>query len=98
VGAALVLTALGVPYETVRADFVLSNDAPGLKSLTGQMPAAMHAIPPEVLRVLGGVDGSWLDAAFDQIARDYGSVEGFLDRELGVGPREIAALRKRMLN
>ena len=98
VGTALVLTALGVPYETVRADFVLSNDAPGRKSLTGQLPPAMRAIPPEVLRVLGGVDGSWLDAAFDQIVRDYGSVEGFLERELGVGPREIAALRKRMLN
>jgi len=97
IGTALVLTALGVPYETVRQDFLLSNNAPGMKTIGGTVPAAMRAIPPDVQRVLGGVDGSWLDAAFDQIGKDYGSVEGFLGRELGVGPDETAALKARML-
>ena len=55
------------------------------------------SLPPEVTRLLLGVDGSWLDAAFDQIRLDHGSVEGYLRDELGVGPRELARLRKHML-
>ena len=47
---------------------------------------------------LAGVEGSYLDAAFDQMRSDYGSVEAYLAKELGVGPRELARLRRRMLS
>ena len=105
IGTALVLTALGVPYETVREDFLLSNRAiaaqfsrtPGASGIDTQAAGAFAALPKDVAALLAGVDGPYLDAAFDQIRRDYGSVEGYLAKELGLGPRDLARLRRRML-
>ncbi len=98
IATALVLTALGVPYETVREDFLLSNAAARSQFHSGvTMPPEMAAIPRESLALLAGVDGSWLDAAFDQMRKDRGSIEGWLEAELGVGPLQIAALKQNML-
>ena len=98
IATALVLTALGVPYAAVREDYLLSNRAgrPHLGGNSGGY-AALAALPPEVQAAMGGVDGSYLDAAFDQLRKDYGSVEGYLQTELGVGPRQIAVLRRNLL-
>lgn len=101
IASALVLTALGVPYETVREDFLLSNGAPGMdtlqSALSGGAASPLAKLPADVVAPLVGVEGIYLDNAFDQMRKDYGSVDGFLEKELGVGPREIAVLRKRML-
>lgn len=97
IAAALVLTALGVPYETVRQDFLLSNDAPGMNSLQSSLSGPLQSLPADAIRPLIGVEGEYLDNAFDQLRHDYGSIEGFMQRELGVGPRELTALRRRML-
>jgi protein-tyrosine phosphatase len=97
IGTALVLTALGVPYETVKADFLLSNGAPGMETLQTSLSSPMAKLPPEVAAPLIGVEGSYLDTAFAQIRQDYGSVENYMQKELGVGPSEIARLKARML-
>jgi protein-tyrosine phosphatase len=97
IGTALVLTALGVPYQTVREDFLLSNGAPGMNTLGSSISPMLGKLPAEVTAPLIGVDGVYLDTAFAQMRQDYGSIEGFLDKELGVGPKEIATLRARML-
>lgn len=97
IGTALVLTALGVPYETVRADYLLSNGAPGMNTLSGAISPALARLPADVTAPLVGVDGAYLDATFAQLKQDYGSVEGFMQTQLGVGPKEIAAMRARML-
>lgn len=96
---ALVLSALGVPYDTIMQDYLLSNttlDTDGLRADAG-MSAAMAALPPEVAKPLLGVEPDYLDAAFDQIDKDYGSVENYLKRELGVDRAAIQRLRQRML-
>lgn len=97
IAAALVLTALGVPYETVKRDFLLSNGAPGMNTLSASISPMLARLPADVTAPLVGVDGAYLDAAFDQLRKDYGSIEGFLDRELQVGPEQIGRLRARML-
>jgi protein-tyrosine phosphatase len=97
IASALVLTALGVPYATVRQDFLLSNGAPGMNSLQGSLSSPMAKLPPEVAAPLIGVDGSYIDTAFAQIRQDYGSVDAYMQKELGVGPQDIARLRARML-
>lgn len=97
IATALVLTALGVPYETVRQDFLLSNGAPGMETLGASISPMLARLPADVIAPLTGVDGAYLDAAFDQLRKDYGSVEGFLDRELQVGPEQIGRMRARML-
>jgi len=98
IATALVLTALGVPYETVREDFLLSNGAPGMETLAGSLSPGLNKLPPDVAAPLIGVEGVYLDNAFDQLRKEYGSIEGYMQRELGVGPGEIATMRRRMLD
>jgi protein-tyrosine phosphatase len=97
IGTALVLTALGVPYETVREDYLLSNTGLNMDSVRGAISPQLASLPPEVIKPLVGVEGAYLDAAFAQLIAEYGSVAGYLFKELGVGPAQIAALKRRML-
>ncbi len=97
IAAALVLTALGVPYETVREDYLLSNSALNVDSVQDSISPLLAALPAEVIQPLVGVEADYLDAAFAQLTADYGSIEAFLDKELGVGPAEIETLKRRML-
>jgi len=99
-GVALVLSALGVPYETIMEDYLLSNtllDADALRADAG-MNAAMSALPADVAKPLLGVERAYLDAAFEQINKDYGSVDAYLAQELGVDAAARKQLHKRMLS
>lgn len=76
--AALILFALGVPREVVMHDYLLTNDL-------YRMPALPDArAPREVLDVLWRVRRDFLDAALHAVDRDYGGVDNYLVRELGV--------------
>jgi protein-tyrosine phosphatase len=90
IATALILSALGVPRETIIADFLMSNRY--------YHPAAnaspMGALAPELSAVLQGVDESYLRTTFDVIDAQYGSVEGYFERALGVDKAKIARLRK----
>ena len=87
--AALILLALGVPRELVMQDYLLTNDY-------YRMPVFEQArVPPEVLNVLWRVQAEFLDAALHAVEQDYGGVDRYLARELGVrGPerRRLAEL------
>lgn len=99
-GVALVLSALGVPYDTIKEDYLLSNTALDMDALRADagMNAAMAALPADVVQPLLGVESAYLDAAFDQIRKDYGDVDTYLARELGVDAKAVQQLRKRMLS
>jgi protein-tyrosine phosphatase len=97
VATALVLTALGVPYDTIRQDYLLSNGAYGMDTLKRDLSSPMAALAPDAAAALAGVDGSYIDATFSALREQYGSVENFMRQELGVGPHQIAILKARML-
>lgn len=94
IGSALVLTALGVPYATVRRDYLLTNGAPGMASLSSQIAPGAGA---DAMRPFLRAEPEYLDTAFAQIRKDYGSVNGYFAKELGVGPAEIRKLRAALL-
>ena len=103
VGSALILTALGVPRSVVVTDYALSEKyqqstmRQQASSDSGKAsPSAMLAqFPPEVLQVLMRTDPAYIEAALDAIEQEYGSVQGYLTKELGVTPAQVAALRQR---
>lgn len=97
IGTALVLHALGVPYATIRQDFLLSNAGVDVAGLRRSLPEDLAKLPDEALTPLAGVEGEYIDTTFAQLRKDYGSIEGYLQKELAIGPREIAQLRRRML-
>lgn len=108
VAAALILSALAVPEETIFADYLLSNEVLELDRQTAEWmqqtppaPGSVHPfgkLPQEVRRALLQVDADYLRAALAEIQRRHGSVERYLESELGVGPAERAVLAQTLLS
>lgn len=88
VAAALVLHALGATREEVLRDYLLTNQR--LKPPT----FVWKGLEPQVARVLWGVRPEFLQAAYDAIDADWGGVDPFLERALGVGPAQRRRLRE----
>jgi len=100
VGAALLLTALGVPRDTVFVDYLLSNQhyRPGPEvavAMSVRHGDWLLKLRPEMLQAMLTVEVSYLEAAFDAIEREHGSVEGYLESALGVDRAACEALRER---
>jgi protein-tyrosine phosphatase len=104
VASALVLTALGVPRQTVEADYALTADllqagkarreaSPGYRANM----ATYAKMPPEVMRAMEASDPAYIDTALDAATAKYGSLDAYLEQALGVGPKERAALRAKYL-
>ncbi len=97
VAAALLLTALDVPRETVIEDYLLSNRYfDPKKAMTPNDPAAQawSRLPPEVLQAFMGVDRSYIEGVFKVIDAHAGGAEGYLRDELGLKPADLATLRR----
>ncbi|GAA3212551.1 tyrosine-protein phosphatase [Actinocorallia longicatena] len=94
---AVLLKLLGVPKETVYADFLRSNDE--LAAGNAQTLAYLRSkgIDADLLVPVLGVQASYLDAAFTQIDTSYGSFSAFLAKGLGFGPAQQAALKIKLL-
>lgn len=92
---ALILTALGVSREVVTQDFLLSNQHYAARVPTTELDSngPFARLPMDVKQVFMGVDRRFLDAMFSGIEQRYGSVDAYLQTQLGVGPAERARLR-----
>ncbi|MDR1644199.1 MAG: tyrosine-protein phosphatase [Tannerellaceae bacterium] len=92
--AALLLSALDVDWDTVMGDYLLTNQYLKPSSVLPQIPES--ALP--ALRPLLGVHPSYLDAAREEIAERYGSIDQYLQQELHIGPAEKARLKEYLLD
>ncbi|WP_406828250.1 tyrosine-protein phosphatase [Microbulbifer sp. ARAS458-1] len=109
IGAALILTALGVDRATIEQDYLLTNEViknskhdimqlpEDASEKQRQMYAFFAQLPPEVRNVLAGVEVSWLESAFAEMERQHGSVEGYIQHALDVDAQELALLKARYL-
>jgi protein-tyrosine phosphatase len=94
--AALILFALGVPRETVIRDYLLTRhyfDPAGELARVRDKYQLHHLGDHDLLPMLE-VDQSYLEAALAVIEEEYGTVDTYLERALGVGGaarRELAA-------
>lgn len=109
---AMVLSALGVPRATIRQDYDISTalrqpqyELPKIDPAlypanpVAQMFARFQSGPrANVAEPLHEADGSlFLDAAFDEIERKWGSVDAYLEKEVGLTKADIAVLRRTYL-
>ncbi len=112
IAAALILTALGVDRDTVFNDFMLSDtyyqqhptdftarahDEAEMDPKQQAMMAMFKRIPADVLQPVLGVRESFIQAAFDSMEQQSGSVLGYIQQELGVDDQELQQLRKHFL-
>lgn len=77
--AALILSALGVPRAVVMQDYLLTND------FYRQPRAASGFASQEVLDVLWKVQPGFLEAALQTVEARHGSLEHYLEKDLGLG-------------
>jgi protein-tyrosine phosphatase len=104
---ALLLTALGVPWETVRKDYLLSNtyrkeEVAKRTEQLKQLNAKNNNIAPEDVDMTNInafyiLDGSYIDASLDEAIKEYGSIDKYIREGLGITEEEIATLRKLLL-
>jgi protein-tyrosine phosphatase len=102
IACALTLFALGVNEEAVFADYEFTNQAVDLEKRMPRIQERMEArlgrkLQSEALRPMLGVHADYLCASLDVIQAKHGSVFDYMERELGVGPRERAALRENFI-
>ncbi|MBB6732413.1 tyrosine-protein phosphatase [Cohnella zeiphila] len=99
IGSALILLALGVPKETVVQDYLLSNvyRAEYNKAAVNAMVSQFKLTDPkaiEIVQALMDVRKEYIEAAFDEMDSKYGSIQGFLEKGLGLTAAEQAKLKR----
>ncbi len=85
--AALLLHALGVDGEVVMQDYLLTNQLYKVPALYAS------PLPTEVSRVLWGVQPEFLQAAFEAMDADFGGLDGYLEKGLGLDAAQREKLR-----
>ncbi|WP_380878620.1 protein-tyrosine-phosphatase [Sphingomonas sp. DBB INV C78] len=93
---AVILTLLGVPRETVMADYLASNEYLRAKN-EATITSVAKMMPREKLEPVLGVRAEYIQAAFDEVEKSYGSFDAYLKDGLGLDGEEINALRTRYL-
>ena len=100
--AALILAALGVPRETIAADFALTEQAVDLmKAFRARKDdpnsARFANVDPEVMAPLGSAHPEFVSAFLDSIDAACGSVENYLS-DLAIGPAQLKEVRNNLLD
>jgi len=104
---AILLSALGVPWETVREDYLLTNEyraeeVQAKLAKIRQQAAKTKGIPPEEVDMTNVeafyiLEGSYIDGALEQAIADYGSMENYIREGLGISDDELEELRSQLL-
>lgn len=98
IAAALILTALNVPRETVIQDYLASNLYFDPKKAAVGDDAALKAwkqMPPAVQQAFMGVDRSYIEAVFRTIDAYPGGPEAYLRKAFGLRRIDLLTLRQR---
>lgn len=97
---AVILTLLGVPREVVTADYLASNRALARKNaaIMAAIQKANGPLNPALLEPVLTVRPEYLQSAFDEVTRRYGSFDNYLRKGLGVSDAEVAAIRRHLLS
>lgn len=100
IAAALLLSALGVVWEDIMIDYLLSERfVPDILRMLDSSRAGkmLNRSNPQTIAPLFGVDRAYLDAMRQGIVARNGSIENYLLSELSLEPDVLEALRQRLL-
>jgi len=101
------LSALGVPWKTVRDDYLLSNKyrkeevvrrIDELKKLARtNHDITDHEQNDRNIDAFYILQAEYIDAALDEAVKNYGSMENFIRDGLGISDEEVARLKSALL-
>lgn len=96
--AAAFLTLMGVPVDTVYKDYLRSNEyiLPLYKAHIDAFVSAGG--DPSIPNAIFGVKREYLDAAFEEMEKNYGTIENYFTEALGINEQEQMSLKDIFLN
>ncbi|MBN2661163.1 MAG: tyrosine-protein phosphatase [Tannerellaceae bacterium] len=94
--SALILASLGVPEDTILKDYTTSNDCIEINKIA-KLANGLNADAQETFTVIINADETYLDIAIKKILKDYGSMDKYLDKEIGMNEKKRAKLKEIML-
>lgn len=93
--AYLILKALDVSTEDATADYMLSNDYIDLDDYSKMMSEMPESIQ-EAMTAIVRADEDYIDYAFSEITKKYGTIDSYLEKVLGLDSAKRLKLRKIM--
>lgn len=90
--SALLLSLLGVPWETVMEDYLRTNEL--WTGHVGRYPE----LDIDTRAAIVEARAAYLDAAFEVVRADFGSAESFADRALGLDPATRERIKTELLD
>ena len=97
--AALILTALGVPRETVVDDYVLTDRVVDLEAIfmNRKRENELTYLSRGVVAAILKADAEYLHAALDAVEERHGTVAAYLRDALGITDEALSAMRQDLL-
>ncbi|GAA4920731.1 protein-tyrosine phosphatase [Stackebrandtia albiflava] len=95
---AILLTLLGVPRDSVIADYLASNEFYRPRASDHLAMLIRAGVPVDLFIPVLEQRPEYLTAAFDTVDRRYGSFDGFVTDGLGLTPEAVDGLRERLLD
>jgi len=99
--AGVVQSLLGMHYDDILADYMLTNSVRGqerrVAALRADLEGRFGPLTDEAIRVVVGVDPSFLEAAFQGIKERYPDMRDYAEDVLGCDVKQLSALKKRFL-
>lgn len=104
---AILLSALGVPWEVIREDYLLTNECRAeeaqatLAGIRQRMAEKMDVAPEEIdmtnVEAFYILEGSYIDGSLEQAIADFGSMKAYIREGLGISDDEITMLKSQLL-
>ena len=105
---AILLSALGVPWKTIREDYLLSNKyrqneiVRRTKELQLTAAKTFNIQPNQVdmtnIKAFYILQPEYIDASLDEAVKKYGSMDNYIRDGLGIPDNELANLREQLLS
>lgn len=97
--SAVLLSILGVPRERIYYDYLASNAYLAQKNagILASLKASGAPIDPANLEPVLGVRRAYLDSAFAEVDRVYGSMDAYVRKGLGLSDAQIETIRRKYL-
>ena len=99
IAAALILYSLGVDEQTIMQDYLATNyyrSAENEKAIAGMMK--IYGLDENTAKNMMAAKESYLEATFSAIKNQYGSIDNYLDKEMGLDKKKIKKLKALYLN
>ena len=94
--SALILASLGASESTILKDYPSSNDCMDITKIA-KMANGLNSDAQETFTALLNADEAYMDLALKKIRKDYGSMDKYLEKEIGMDEKKREKLKEIML-